>query len=74
MPELSTPATAGLLVIDVQPAIDDPKWAAAGPRYNANAETNIARLLDCWRKSAVDISTPSIAGCWPPPRCSAPPV
>jgi nicotinamidase-related amidase len=39
---------AALLVIDVQNAIDDPKW---GPRNNAEAEANIATLLDAWRRS-----------------------
>ena len=51
MPGLSLPATAALLVIDVQKAIDHPKWAAAGPRNNPDAEANIMRLIDCWRKS-----------------------
>jgi nicotinamidase-related amidase len=38
---------AALLVIDVQTAIDDPKW---GPRNNAGAEANIARLIQAWRE------------------------
>jgi nicotinamidase-related amidase len=37
---------AALLVIDVQKAFDDPTW---GPRNNANAETNIASLIEFWR-------------------------
>jgi nicotinamidase-related amidase len=45
------PATAALLVIDVQQAIDDPVWAKYGPRNNPGAEDNIAALLAAWRRS-----------------------
>jgi nicotinamidase-related amidase len=38
-----------LLVIDMQRAIDDPRWAAVGPRNNPSAEANVARLLGTWR-------------------------
>lgn len=41
---------AVLLVIDVQKAIDAPYHAADGPRNNPDAERNIARLLDAWRR------------------------
>jgi nicotinamidase-related amidase len=44
------PAKTALIVIDVQNAIDDPCWAAEGPRNNPNAEANIARLLAAWRQ------------------------
>jgi len=44
------PAIA-LLVIDLQKAIDDPRWAKDGPRNNPEAEANIARLLVGWRKA-----------------------
>lgn len=47
-PVLALPRSAALLVIDVQNAIDDPKW---GPRNNAGAEANIAALLAAWRRS-----------------------
>jgi nicotinamidase-related amidase len=46
------PATAALIVIDVQKAIDDQVWAIDGERNNPEAEANIARLLDAWRDSA----------------------
>lgn len=42
---------AALLIIDLQKAIDDPRWAAAGPRNNPGAEANIARLLGVWRRT-----------------------
>ncbi len=42
---------AALLIIDLQQAIDDPRWAADGPRNNPHAEANVARLLDAWRRS-----------------------
>ena len=38
-----------LLVIDLQQAIDDPRWAVAGPRNNPDAEAVVARLLAHWR-------------------------
>lgn len=37
-----------MLVIDVQNAIDDPKW---GPRNNPGAEAKIAALIGAWRRS-----------------------
>jgi nicotinamidase-related amidase len=40
------------LVIDVQKAIDAPYHAAEGPRNNPDAERNIARLLDAWRRAS----------------------
>ncbi len=42
------PRDAALVVIDVQTAIDDPKW---GPRNNPGAEANIAALLQAFRRS-----------------------
>lgn len=40
------PADATLIVVDVQDAIDDPRW---GPRNNPEAEDNIAGLIARWR-------------------------
>lgn len=39
-------AETALLIIDVQEAIDDPKWVA---RNNPDAEGNISKLLSYWR-------------------------
>jgi nicotinamidase-related amidase len=47
--DLALPRSAALLVIDVQNAIDDPKW---GPRNNPGAEANIAALIGAWRRRA----------------------
>jgi nicotinamidase-related amidase len=38
-----------LIVIDVQNAIDHPKWRRFGDRNHPDAERNIARLLETWR-------------------------
>lgn len=48
--DLRLPSSTALLIIDVQRAIDDPLWAANGPRNNPLAEMNIAELLCSWRK------------------------
>jgi nicotinamidase-related amidase len=44
------PPNTALVIIDVQRAIDDPSWAADGPRNNPGAEANIAELLATWRR------------------------
>jgi nicotinamidase-related amidase len=41
--------TPALVVIDVQRAIDEPKWKRHGERNNPDAERNIVRLLKAWR-------------------------
>jgi len=41
-----------LLIIDVQKAIDHPKW---GLRNNPSMEENIARLLEVWRQNKLSI-------------------
>lgn len=43
---MNLPQATALIVIDVQKAIDHPKW---GRRNNPQAEANIARLLAAWR-------------------------
>ncbi len=40
------PASAALIVIDLQKAIDAPYW---GPRNNPDCEQKVAALLACWR-------------------------
>ena len=42
------PATAALLIIDLQKAIDHPSW---GQRNHPEAERNIAALLSVWRET-----------------------
>ena len=46
------PCDAALIVIDVQNAIDDPRW---GPRNNPGAEAVIADLIGAWRAEALPI-------------------
>ena len=46
------PCDAALIVIDVQDAIDDPRW---GPRNNPGAEAAIADLIAAWRAEALPI-------------------
>jgi nicotinamidase-related amidase len=48
MSAAALPRDAALIVIDVQNAIDDPKW---GTRNNPGAETNIAALLRVFRQT-----------------------
>jgi nicotinamidase-related amidase len=45
---IHTPPNAGLIIIDVQKGLDDPKW---GPRNNPDAEQKIAALLAAWRNT-----------------------
>jgi nicotinamidase-related amidase len=45
------PPDAALVIIDLQKAIDHPRWAAQGPRNNPDAEQTIARLLAAWRQA-----------------------
>lgn len=43
------PSRTPLMLIDLQRAIDDPRWAAEGPRNNPGAEAAAAALLARWR-------------------------
>ena len=45
---MKLPNSAALIVVDVQQAFLDPRW---GERNNPDAESNIGRLLQAWRKS-----------------------
>lgn len=49
------PSNAALLIIDLQQAINDPRWAAHGPRNNPGAEATVARLLAAWREAGQPI-------------------
>lgn len=54
MPTTATtplPPDAALLLIDLQRALDDPRWAVHGPRNNPGAEAKVAALLAGWRHS-----------------------
>ena len=42
-------ATAALVIIDVQKAMDDPRWGTG--RNNPALETNLVKLLDAWRRA-----------------------
>lgn len=44
------PDNAALLIVDLQKAIDDPRWSRIGPRNNPQAEANVAALLAAWRR------------------------
>lgn len=44
------PANTALLIVDLQKAIDDPRWSHIGPRNNPQAEANVAALLAAWRQ------------------------
>jgi nicotinamidase-related amidase len=46
------PSDTVLVIVDVQRAIDDPKW---GPRNNPDAERCIAALLAAWRSAGMPV-------------------
>lgn len=45
------PPDTALLIVDLQKAIDDPRWSRIGPRNNPQAEANVAALLAAWRRA-----------------------
>ena len=47
---LHLPDRAALILVDLQRAIDDPRWAKHGPRNNPGAEAAAAALLESWRR------------------------
>lgn len=47
--------TTTLLLVDLQRAIDDPRWAVNGPRNNPDAERNVAALLAAWRHAQAPV-------------------
>jgi len=47
---LSLPDSTALILVDLQQAIDDPRWARHGPRNNPGAEAAAAALLARWRR------------------------
>lgn len=49
---MSLPATAALIVVDMQQAVDLPYW---GPRCNPQAEAVVAALLAAWRKRGLPL-------------------
>ena len=49
---LHLPLNSALIVVDVQRAIDDPKW---GPRTNSGAEDRIAAILSVWRGAQMPV-------------------
>jgi nicotinamidase-related amidase len=46
---LNLPSPTALILIDLQRAIDDPRWAVEGARNNPGAEAAAATLLRRWR-------------------------
>jgi nicotinamidase-related amidase len=46
----SLPDRTALILVDLQRAVDDPRWARHGPRNNPGAEAAAAALLARWRR------------------------
>jgi nicotinamidase-related amidase len=46
----SLPHLTALMIIDLQLAIDDPRWTVHGPRNNPGAEQAATALLERWRR------------------------
>ena len=46
---IALPHRTALILVDLQRAIDDPRWARHGPRNNSGAEAVASALLEHWR-------------------------
>jgi nicotinamidase-related amidase len=49
---IDLPSKPALIVIDVQKGFDDPRW---GRRNNPQAESNIRKLLEAWRRAHMPV-------------------
>src|SRR5262250_846552 len=47
---LRLPDRTALILVDLQRAVDHPRWTKEGPRNNPHAEQAAAALLGCWRQ------------------------
>ena len=48
--DIHLPDRTALVLVDLQRAIDDPRWSEHGPRNNPGAEAEAASLLERWRQ------------------------
>jgi nicotinamidase-related amidase len=50
--QMKLPKKTALLIIDVQKAIDNPRWSQYGERNHITAEDNMSAILTAWRQKA----------------------